>query len=392
MCRRNYCCSFPAAAPQLRLAANRLIAEEKQNVTIACNATGQPLPTITWSRAAGSLPKDRTKVMNGTLTIYSVRRKDGGTYICKAENILGSATDTALAMIFSPLRFKVRPPQFVTPVIGLSVHLPCVAESDLRTTITWTKGGKSSLPVESNVLQNGTLVINNIKKSHEGSYTCRATDALTTVEAKVKINSPVIATSCSVIRKYVNSASGNYIIDPDGAGGLAPFTVYCDMSDKNGVGVTVISHDSESRTHVQGCEPKGCYSRDIHYTGASLSQLASLTRVSSHCEQFIKYECYGSVLLAYSVYGWWVSRDSQKMTYWGGASPGSGKCACGMTNSCADPSYGCNCDANDLVWREDSGLLTDKTHLPVKQLRFGDVSSTEEGYHTLGKLKCYGIA
>ena len=188
----------------------------------------------------------------------------------------------------------------------------------------------------------------------------------------------------------MSRVSGYYVIDPDGPGGLLPFTVYCDMSDKNGVGVTVISHDGESRTHVQGCEPRGCYSRDVHYTGASLSQLASLTRVSSHCEQFIKYECYGSAM---SGYGWWVSRDSSKMTYWGGASPASGKCACGMTNSCAIPSRGCNCDWDNYVWREDSGLLTDKTTLPVKQLRFGDTGdSGEEGYHTLGKLKCYGIA
>ena len=195
--------------------------------------------------------------------------------------------------------------------------------------------------------------------------------------------------SCSGVKK-LNSSTTNvtYVIDPDGAGGLAPFTVYCDMCDKNGVGVTVISHDSESRTHVKGYEAPGSYSRDIHYTGASLSQLASLTRVSSHCEQFIKYECYDSWLLGD---GWWVSRNSSKMTYWGGASPGSGKCACGMTNSCADRSKGCNCDKNDNVWREDSGLLTDKTHLPVKQLRFGDTGgSGEEGYHTLGKLKCYG--
>ena len=188
--------------------------------------------------------------------------------------------------------------------------------------------------------------------------------------------------------------SGNYVIDPDGSGGQAPFTVYCDMSDKDGVGVTVISHDGESRTHVHGFESPGSYSRDIHYTGASLSQLASLTRVSSHCEQFIKYECYHSLIASGGTYySWWVSRDSSKMTYWGGASPGSGECACGMTNSCADPSYGCNCDKNDAVWREDSGLLTDKTHLPVKQLRFGDTAdSGEQGYHTLGKLKCYGIA
>ena len=185
--------------------------------------------------------------------------------------------------------------------------------------------------------------------------------------------------------------SGNYIIDPDGAGGLSPFQVYCNMSDMNGVGVTVISHDSESRTHVKGYEAHGSYSRDIQYNGASLSQLANLIRVSAHCEQFIKYECYGSMILRQG-YAWWVSRDSTKMTYWGGASRGSGKCACGMTNSCADSRYGCNCDKNDHVWREDSGLLTDKTRLPVKQLRFGDTGNgNEQGYYTLGKLKCYDL-
>ena len=336
------------------------------------------------------------------MKIYSVIKKDGGTYICKAENILGSVSDTAQLTVFSALRFKVRPPQEVTPVLGSTLHLPCLAESDLSPTTYWRKEGKSSLSLDSNVLSNGTLVLQNIKKSHEGSYICRARNPLTTVEAKVKINSPVTATSCSVIRNYPRSVSGNYVIDPDGEGGLAPFTVFCDMTDKSGVGVTVISHDSESRTNVDACGPNGCYSRDIHYTGASLSQLAGLTRISSQCEQFIKYECHNSGMFTWghkqsnSLRGriaWWVSRDSAKMTYWGGASPGSGTCACGMTNSCADPSYGCNCDKNDYVWREDSGLLTDKTKLPVKQLRFGDTNARfEQGYHTLGKLKCFGIA
>jgi len=370
-----------------------VLVEAEQNVTIACTATGQPQPSITWSKAVGNLPKGRTEAMKGNMTIYNVAKKDRGTYICKAENILGSVTATAQLIVFSRLLFKVRPPQEVTHVIGSTVRLLCVAESDLSPTIMWTKDGKPSLPVDSYVLQNGTLVLQNIKKSHAGSYTCRATNALTTIGAKVKINSP-IATSCSVIRKYVNSVSGNYVIDPDGEGGLAPFTVFCDMTDKNGVGVTVVSHDSESRTLVRdglGWGGVGSYSRDIHYTRASLSQLASLTRVSSHCEQFIKYECYNSMIFRYG-YAWWVSRDSTKMTYWGGASV-SGKCACGMTNSCADSSRGCNCDKNDNRWREDSGLLTDKTHLPVKQLRFGDAgTSGQKGYHTLGKFKCYGEA
>ena len=380
---------FYPVHPQLRLSSSRLIAEEGQNVTIFCNASGQPQPKATWSKAVGSLTKERTSVVKGALTICKVTKSDGGTYVCRAQNILGSVSVAAQLMIFSPLRFKIRPPQVVTPLFGSTLRLPCEAESDLRPRITWTRDDKSSLPVSSFVLQKGTLVIQNIEKSHQGFYTCRATNAVKTIEAKVKINSPVTASSCSAIRKHVSSLSGNYLIDPDGKGGLAPFSVYCDMKDKNGIGVTVINHDSESRTYV----PSQKRLRDIHYTGASLSQLASLTSVSSHCEQFIKYECHDSGLYLHTPTSWWVSRHSARMTYWGGASPGSGKCACGMTNSCADSRFVCNCDKNDHTWHEDSGLLTDKTTLPVIQLYFGDLGgSTEKGYHTLGKLKCYGIA
>ena len=96
--------------------------------------------------------------------------------------------------------------------------------------------------------------------------------------------------------------------------------------------MTVIGHKSESRTHVSGYSGDGSYSRDIYFTGASLTQLARLTRVSKNCEQFIKYQCLDSRIFRSGPPAWWVSRDSAKMTYRGGAST-NGKCACGMTNS-----------------------------------------------------------
>ena len=165
------------------------------------------------------------------------------------------------------------------------------------------------------------------------------------------------------------------------------------MNGRNKVGVTVISHNSEDRTLVNGFSERGSYLRNVTYTEADQLQLTSLTVSSASCDQFIKYECHHTVLLYNGdMFGWWVSRDGRKMTYWGGVDSVPYKCACGLDNSCADVSYGCNCDKNDYVWREDSGLLANKSELPVMQLRFGDTSSsTEKGYHTLGKLKCYGL-
>ena len=205
-----------------------------------------------------------------------------------------------------------------------------------------------------------------------------------------------IGKTCSDIKLHSPQAkSGSYVIDPDEIGGYEPFTVSCDMTDKYEVGVTVIGHDSEDRILVNGLESRGSYVRDVNYIGSSVTQLAVLSSTSAHCEQFIKYECVGSMLFrGGNPHGWWVSRDNIKMTYWGGATSANPyKCACGVTDSCADISFGCNCDKNDAVSREDSGLLTEKLYLPVTQLRFGDTSGdNEKGYHTLGKFKCYGIA
>ena len=40
-----------------------------------------------------------------------------------------------------------------------------------------------------------------------------------------------------------------------------------------------------------------------------------------------------------------------------------------------------------------TGFLGDKSILPVSELRFGDTGgSVEQGFHTLGKFKCHGIA
>ena len=110
------------------------------------------------------------------------------------------------------------------------------------------------------------------------------------------------------------------------------------------------------------------------------------------CKQFIKHECYHSQLLYNrDMYGWWVSRDGENMKNWGGLVSVDYKCTC-LNNTCANTNYGCNCDMSDRTWREEGAFLKDKFMLLVKQPRFGDaLYYSDKGYHTLGKLKCFGL-
>lgn len=63
--------------------------------------------------------------------------------------------------------------------------------------------------------------------------------------------------TCTVQRQRICEVSGYYVIDPDDEQGVAPFLVYYNMTDKGGVGVTVVKHDSEDEIYVHGSVFKG---------------------------------------------------------------------------------------------------------------------------------------
>ena len=58
--------------------------------------------------------------------------------------------------------------------------------------------------------------------------------------------------TCTVQRQHICDVSGYYVIEPDDEQGVAPFLVYCNMTDKGGVGVTVVKHDSEVEIFAHG--------------------------------------------------------------------------------------------------------------------------------------------
>lgn len=60
---------------------------KNQNITVHCQASGDPQPTITWTKENGELSLGRSKVnVDGTLQIWNPKEEDSGRYTCVASS------------------------------------------------------------------------------------------------------------------------------------------------------------------------------------------------------------------------------------------------------------------------------------------------------------------
>nr|XP_055041763.1 hemicentin-1 isoform X2 [Misgurnus anguillicaudatus] len=178
--------------------------KEKQNVILACEVTGNPVPEITWLKDGQTLASDaRLQVMsNGRfLQISGSQVADTGRYSCLASNSAGDRSrHFNLNVLVSPTIAGSDPEgsaEEVTVTLNSPTSLICEAQSYPPAIITWLKDGT---PFESSrnvrVLPGGrTLQILNAKEEDAGRYTCVATneagETLKNYEVKVFVP-PVI--------------------------------------------------------------------------------------------------------------------------------------------------------------------------------------------------------
>uniref|UniRef100_A0A8C1XEB7 Contactin associated protein-like 5a n=1 Tax=Cyprinus carpio TaxID=7962 RepID=A0A8C1XEB7_CYPCA len=194
--------------------------------------------------------------------------------------------------------------------------------------------------------------------------------------------------SCEHYR-LAGSTSGYFFIDLDGSGPLDPIQVYCNITG-NKVW-TVVRHNSSNAVRVRGSTLQKPYVGWFNYS-ASSEQLKALVSLSEHCEQRIAYHCRRSRLFNPwdgTPLSWWVDRRGEKRTYWGGIQPGVQQCSCGLEENCADMNYFCNCDADRV--ENDTGILSYKEHLPVREIVIGDTYRLgSEAMYVVGPLQCSG--
>ncbi|KAL9972069.1 hypothetical protein ACROYT_G018308 [Oculina patagonica] len=218
------------ARPLISLPAGPIYAESGKDVKLPkCQVIGYPPPVVSWTKLFDQLPSGRATVQGQTLTITKTDKKDAGTYICTATNVMGTShAMTALIVNVVP-QFTVKPPDKIELYHGQTVTLNCSADGHPVPSITWTRC-KGNIPEERSQVEGGQLKINSLTAKDSGTYICSARSEFVQVETEVQL---IVKTGrdCAELFSAGFKKSGVYTVNPTNK---TSFEVYCDMKTDGG--------------------------------------------------------------------------------------------------------------------------------------------------------------
>ena len=139
--------------PDITAQPQHITPTEEENVTLSCNAIGNPTPSISWTKdgSAVNSPRISLSLDNKQLTITHVNRSDSGQYRCVANNSIGAAVTSDAATLDVQCKYS----GFLHPILRLLwtvlLSVPC-AETllpgwDCYRKVQWVDDGKLAIPL-----------------------------------------------------------------------------------------------------------------------------------------------------------------------------------------------------------------------------------------------------
>ncbi|XP_033833306.1 immunoglobulin superfamily member 10 [Periophthalmus magnuspinnatus] len=164
----------------------RIVSRIGKTVVLNCSASGHPAPEIFWTLPNGTRFNQiqghisRHHVSNdGSLVIHSSQKEDAGKYRCGAKNYMGYIEKLVLLEVGQQPYILTRPRGIIRSVSGEPLFLHCLSDGNPRPSISWTLPGGHTLARPQvlgryQLLENGTLIIQDTTAHDRGSYVCRA--------------------------------------------------------------------------------------------------------------------------------------------------------------------------------------------------------------------------
>ncbi|XP_051521716.1 neural cell adhesion molecule 1-like isoform X7 [Myxocyprinus asiaticus] len=240
--------------PKITYLESKTTTEMDEQVTLTCEATGDPTPTITWSfgtrlfsegeqehqkriyQASWTRPEHhkspdgdvlvRSDARVSSLTLKYAQYTDAGEYLCTARNAIGETAQSAnLEVRYAP---KIQGSVTVYTWEGNPANISCeVLAHPSDVSITWLRDGLQLLSANiSNIKTYNTpsasyLEVNPDSQSDFGNYNCTASNEIGT-ESKEFILIPADVPSAPAITQVQPYSSTAQVLfeEPDSTGGV----------------------------------------------------------------------------------------------------------------------------------------------------------------------------
>lgn len=164
----------------------RVVSHVGKATVLNCSADGYPLPGIVWTLPNGiRLVGDSNQSSryhaskNGSLIIYSPQKEDAGKYRCGARNFMGYIEKLIILDIGQDPYIVTRPRGVIRNALGEPLFLHCLSDGNPKPTVSWTIPGGHTITHPHvigryQLLENGTLVVQDTSLHDRGNYVCRA--------------------------------------------------------------------------------------------------------------------------------------------------------------------------------------------------------------------------
>ncbi|XP_058713070.1 neural cell adhesion molecule 1 isoform X10 [Poecile atricapillus] len=138
------------AKPKITYVENKTAMELEDQITLTCEASGDPIPSITWRTSTRNISNEE-KTLDGrivvrsharvsSLTLKDIQYTDAGEYVCTASNTIGQDSQAMyLEVQYAP---KLQGPVAVYTWEGNQVNITCEVFAYPSAVISWFRDGQ----------------------------------------------------------------------------------------------------------------------------------------------------------------------------------------------------------------------------------------------------------
>ncbi|KAI7799480.1 hemicentin-1 isoform X1 [Triplophysa rosa] len=167
---------------------------EGSHITLVCESSGIPPPSLTWKKDGSELQGDsRVRILSGgrQLQISCAERTDASSYTCLASSAAGSAMKEYSLQVYVRPSISSSTQSLHEKIVtrGGDVTLQCEADGLPRPAISWLKDGRPLTGRRAQILNEGRLLrIRVAQVADTGRYTCIAVNVAGQADRKYDVN------------------------------------------------------------------------------------------------------------------------------------------------------------------------------------------------------------